>query len=90
MEQIKDLKEAYLFLNEKGVLVSVFGQRKSYFALKKDRVLIQNSSSTFSLNIDEFQTLYKDVKFIIYDPSIEVEIDTLKDDEYYSWNVLKY
>ena len=39
MEQIKDLKEAYLLLNEKAVLVSVFGQRKSYFALKKDSIL---------------------------------------------------
>ena len=72
------------------ILMSFVSNKKTFFALKKERVLIQNSSSTFSLSIDEFQTLYKDVKFIVYDPLIEVEIDTMKDDEYYSWNVLKY
>ena len=72
------------------ILMSYISNKKTFFALKKDRVFIQNTSSTFSLSIEEFHSLYKDVKFIIYDPSIEVEIDTLKDDEYYSWNVLKY
>ena len=88
--QVLNIYSATVCLKKGEILLSFIDSKKTYFALKKEKVLIQNSSTSFTLSIDEFEELYSSTKFIIYDPSIEVEIDSLKDDEYYSWNVLKY
>ena len=58
MEQIKDLKEAYLLLNEKAVLVSVFGHRKSYFALKKDSIFVSNEQLNCYIKFEQFEELF--------------------------------
>ena len=89
-EVLLNIETAILCIKKGDILLSFINGKKSYFALKKDKVFIQNASSTFSLSLNEFQTLYQEAKFLVYDPSKEVEIDSLKDEEYYSWNVLKY
>ena len=87
---VLNIAYALAFIKRGDILISFVDNKKTFFALKKDRVFIQNQSISFSLTFEEFESLYGQSKFVIYDPNSEVEIDTLKDEEYYSYDVLKY
>ena len=89
-ENILNITYAIAFLKRGDILVSFVDGKKTFFALKKEKVLIQNQSISFMLSFKEFESLYSQTKFIVYDPNAEVEIDTKKDEEYYSYDVLKY
>ena len=84
MEQINDLNEAYLFLNEKGVLVSVFGQRKSYFALKKEAIFVSNEQLNCYITFEQFEDLFGKQKFYLYEDDKDEFVSMEKDREYYS------
>lgn len=66
------------------------GKSKIFFAQKKEKIYCQSNNCSFLLNYLEFTNLYKNCKFIIYNPQEHQEIDLKKDEEYYSYDVLKY
>lgn len=61
---------------------------KTFFALKKGKIYCQNNNSNYSLNFEDFLKLYNGATFYLYENK-DIIIDTLKDEEYYNWNVLK-
>lgn len=89
-ELIQNIRAAERLLKEGNLLVSSVNGLRTYFAKKKDRVFIQNDSCCFSVTFDEFLTLYGNCRFLLYAVSGDGGIDPKKDEEYYTWDVLKY
>ena len=50
-----------------------------------NKVLIVNKNYKSYITKEEFLLLYKEVKFIIYNPKDSDLVDEIKDKEYYSW-----
>lgn len=86
---IETVTEALLLLKEGEILCTVEKNNRTFFARKKDRILCQNSYSSFTLSPAEFKELYRDARFLIYRFDLSSSIDPLKDEEYYRWNPLK-
>lgn len=57
-----------------------------FYALVNDRIRVQNANSRYTLSIEEWQTLFSDEEFWIYEPVQTSEISLEKDAEYYGWN----
>lgn len=84
-EDILLINEALIYLKEGEVLVSI-DSNSSLFKYKNNKVLIINKNYKSYITLDEFIELYKDVKFIIYNPKDSEIVDEAKDKEYYSWS----
>ena len=80
-KEIYGINEALVLLEEGAKLKDNLSR---LFFKKKDRIFIYSSSSSYSLSINEFLTLYKENKFIIYVEDDE-GIDSKKDEEYYGF-----
>ena len=79
-EIIDNIDNAIVLLKNLKVLYS----NKTYFVMKKEKVLIMGLNSKYSLSFEEFKELYKDNKFIVYEEN-EENFDFSRDDEYYGW-----
>ncbi len=86
--KIESINLVIKFLKEGEILVSK-NKILTYFALKKDKVHCQNANSSYNLTIDEFKKLFENSTFYIYSYDNKTFIDSKKDDEYYSWDILK-
>ena len=84
-EDILLINEALIYLKEGEVLVSI-DSNSSLFKYKNNKVLIINKNYKSYITLDEFIELYKDVKFLIYNPKDSEIVDEAKDKEYYSWS----
>jgi len=84
-EDVLLINEAYTYLKEGEILLSI-DSNSSLFKYEKSRVIILNKNYKSSLTLEEFLELYKDIKFIIYNPKDSDLIDEGKDKEYYSWS----
>ena len=80
-KQIYTINEAIVLLNEGAKLRDSLSR---IFLLKKERIYVYSNSSSYSLTINEFLSLYKDNEFIIYVDD-EDGIDAKKDEEYYGF-----
>ena len=83
-EDILLINEAFNYLMEGEILVSI-DSNSSLFKLKDNKVLIVNKNYKSYITKEEFLLLYKEVKFIIYNPKDSDLVDEIKDKEYYSW-----
>ena len=83
-EDILLINEAFNYLMEGEILVSI-DSNSSLFKLKDNKVLIVNKNYKSYITKEEFLYLYKEVKFIIYNPKDSDLVDEIKDKEYYSW-----
>jgi hypothetical protein len=83
-EDILLINEAFNYLVEGEILVSI-DSNSSLFKLKDNKVLIVNKNYKSYITKEEFVSLYKEVKFIIYNPKDSDLVDEIKDKEYYSW-----
>ena len=79
-EIIDNIDNAIVLLKNLKVLYS----NKTYFVLKKEKVLIIGINSKYYLSFEEFKELYSDNKFIVYEEN-EENFDFSRDDEYYGW-----
>ena len=79
-EIIDNIDNAILLLKNLKVLYS----SKTYFVMKKQKVLIVGLNSKYFLSFEQFKELYKDNKFIVYEENDE-NFDFSRDDEYYGW-----
>ena len=79
-EIIDNIDNAIVLLKNLKVLYS----NKTYFVMKKQRVLIVGLNSKYFLSFEEFKDLYKENKFIVYEENDE-NFDFSRDDEYYGW-----
>ena len=79
MQQV-ELKEIISILKS-GYIITSDG--KDFFVLKNNRVHHYKDGTHYSLEIDEFLSLYKNNSFYIYEET--VEIDDKKDEEYYRY-----
>ena len=70
-----------LSLLESGYVLTVDG--KDFFVLKNKRVHHYKDGTHYSLETDEFLSLYKNNSFYLYEET--VEIDDKKDEEYYRY-----
>ena len=68
-EDILLINEAFNYLIEGEILVSI-DSNSSLFKLKDNKVLIVNKNYKSYIIKEEFLLLYKEVKFIIYNPII--------------------
>ena len=85
MEQIKDLKEAYMYLNDHQVLVSRFSKKTSFFRLKKDAIMVLKDNLSCYLSFKEFEDLFANNPFYLYKDDKEEFVSLEKDKEYYSF-----
>lgn len=79
-EIIDNIDTAIVLLKNLKVLYS----SKTYFVMKKQKVLIVGLNSKYFLSFEQFKELYKDNKFIVYEENDE-NFDFSRDDEYYGW-----
>ena len=79
-EIIDNIENAIVLLKNQKILYS----SKTYFVMKKQKVLIMGLKSKYSLTFEEFKDLYKESKFIVYEENDE-NFDFSRDDEYYGW-----
>lgn len=88
--QVLDINIALNLLKQGEILLTSNGKKKSFVVMKKENVYIQNDVSSYTLSFEEFQQLFGESKFIIFNPQNDGEVDLQKDEEYYSMDVLKY
>ena len=79
-EIIDSIENAITLLKNQKLLYS----NKTYFVMKKQKVLIIGLNSKYYLSFEQFKELYKDSKFIVYEEN-EENFDFSRDDEYYGW-----
>lgn len=79
-EIIDNIDSAIVLLKNLKVLYSA----KTYFVMKKQKVLVVGINSKYFLSFEEFKDLYHDNKFIVYEENDE-NFDFSRDDEYYGW-----
>ncbi len=81
--------EAISFLKE-GKIILFFSDKSKYLAsLKRQKIFIMSKNLTYYLTLKDFEELYQDASFYLYEESDET-IDIKKDEEYYSYNALKH
>lgn len=81
--------EAISFLKE-GKIILFFSDKSKYLAsLKRQKIFIMSKNLTYYLTFEDFEELYQDASFYLYEESDE-NIDIKKDEEYYSYNALKH
>ena len=81
--------EAISFLKE-GKIILFFSDKSKYLAsLKRKKIFIMSKNLTYYLSLKDFEELYQDASFYLYEESDET-IDIKKDEEYYSYNALKH
>lgn len=81
--------EAISFLKE-GKIILFFSDKSKYLAsLKRQKIFIMSKNLTYYLSLKDFEELYKDASFYLYEES-DKTIDIKKDEEYYSYNALKH
>lgn len=81
--------EAISFLKE-GKIILFFSDKSKYLAsLKRQKIFIMSKNLTYYLPLKDFEELYRDASFYLYEESDET-IDVKKDEEYYSYNALKH
>lgn len=68
------------------ILMTRKADQIQFYALVNDRIRVQNANSRYTLSIEEWQTLFSDEEFWIYEPVHASEISLEKDAEYYGWN----
>lgn len=78
--EILDVYSAYSVLNDGLIVKDLFN---TSFKLKNKIIYARNENASFKLNKEDFIKLYSDSKFVILDD--DSEIDTKKDEEYYSF-----
>ena len=81
MQEIITINEAVNMLKE-GIILK--DNMSNKFILKKRRIYVYSSNSSYNLSIQDFSELFKDNKFIIEDFE-DSQIDLEKDIEYYSF-----
>ena len=81
MNEIFGINDAINLLKEGLMLKDNVGSK---FMMKKKRVSVYSSNSTYTLSFKDFQDLFKDNKFMIEDFE-DAGIDLEKDKEYYSF-----
>ena len=80
-KDVYNVNEALVLLKEGLVLKDSVG---AIYKIKNKRVSVYNTNSSFSILDKEFIDLYKDKMFIV-DVGDDVNIDILKDEEYYNF-----
>ena len=79
MQQVE--KAEIMSLLESGFILTSNG--KDLFVLRNKRIHHYGDGIHYSLNKDEFLSLYKNNRFFLYEES--VEIDDSKDEDYYRY-----
>ena len=83
LSPILDINEVVILLKNKNILYTN-NNIKTFFMLKKQKIIITNANMNITLTIDEFKNLYDGNKFFIYEDNDE-NFDFSRDIEYYSW-----
>ena len=83
IEIIEEIEKAVALLKTHKLLFTNHLNNKTYFVEKKQKVLVICINSKYTLTYEEFISLYKDAKFVIYEEN-EESFDFSRDDEYYS------
>ena len=78
MNKIEEIISAIEYLNNGEYLTS---DGQNLFYLKDNKIKIKDKNANYSLNIEDFMKLYKNVIFYIY--KNDIEIDDSKDEAYY-------
>jgi len=87
---IDNVNKALDLLKDGQILLSITKNNlKTYFAMKQNKIFVQNNYSCYSITLLEFKSLFNDCKFIIYEIPNSSFVDLKKDEEYYGWDVLK-
>ena len=82
--KIYNIDEMLPLLKEHIIFFSINDQKKKYFHYMKNNILVIDVNSRYKINEEDFKELFKNSKFMVFDPS-NIEIDIEKDKEYYSW-----
>ncbi len=83
------IKEAIDLLKKKFILIASTQNQKTYFFYKKNLFYVRTNSYSTKINENDFIHLYKDTVFFIEENN-SCEIDSEKDNVYYSYKPTKY
>lgn len=74
-------------MQEGGLLVFSNGRQRTRCYLKDaENVRVCAEQASYSLSLDDFQALFYDNVYYLYEPEeTQVEISKEKDEEYYGW-----
>lgn len=81
MEKLNSFNEALLALKDKEILTT---NKKDRFVFKKSNVYVYNNGTSFVLTLDDFNELYKEKTFYIFEEEGSF-IDNDKDEAYYRY-----
>lgn len=84
MEKIFDFESVISALKNYQIL-RIETPIKSIFFLRDSRIYVKTDHAQFSLELEEFRDLYINSVFYIHEKKKDVEIEIMKDDEYYAW-----
>lgn len=85
MQKISN-QEALTLLKNGEILMTLTGGQPQYYALVQERIRVQAPNSRYTLSPEEWQHLFQDEEFWLYEPADTAEISSDKDEEYYRWN----
>lgn len=85
MQKISN-SEILPLLQSGEILMTLTAGQPQYHALVQQRVRIQTSNSRYTLSMEDWQRLFEEEKFWLYEPEDTAEISGDKDEEYYRWN----
>ena len=72
-------QETLSALKSGEILMTRKADQIQFYALVNDRIRVQNANSRYTLSIEEWQTLFSDEEFWIYEPVQTSEISLEKD-----------
>lgn len=86
MEKLESIAEAIEMLQQGLVVCARADGVLTLFMRNKGKVRVKTENSAYIISGKEFEELFLDETFFIYDdPETDVEISDDKDKEYYSW-----
>ena len=81
---VDNVIDAFKLIKSKEILLLFENNHNCYFFLKNDKIMVIDSNAKYSVSYDDFLSLYKNNKFVVYENK-EEEFDYSIDEQYYSW-----
>lgn len=79
-------QETLSLLKSGEILMTLTDGQPQYYAWVQQRVRVQTPNSRYTLTLEEWQRLFNNEEFWLYEPAGNAEISSDKDEEYYRWN----
>lgn len=77
------LTEVCSTIKDGNIFVTFFMNEQTYIYYQNNKIRVKNSKTSMSLSTEDFKEIFKNCRF--FDVEEDLDIDLIKDKEYYSW-----